>query len=70
MTYDEAMAQVREGRRARCPRMTRGWYVYCWPGVEALYVHNPYHGDGPSGRDHQFEPASEEYHRDTKWTVE
>lgn len=54
MTYEAVLVEVAHGRRARHPEMSRGWYVYKFGGT--LYAHNPFHGDGPSGRDHVFRP--------------
>jgi hypothetical protein len=67
LSFNEAMeAATEEGARVSSASMSKGWYVYVAGGQ--FYSHNPYHGPGPSMRDHVF-TASEDDMRATWWKV-
>jgi hypothetical protein len=67
MTYNEAMDAARErDANVSSASMSRGWYVYYAGG--GFWAHNPYHGEGRSGRDHQF-IGNERDMRATWWVV-
>lgn len=63
MTFEDAMALIDAGKFAAPRNMGRGWYVYAAGGER--WAHNPYHGAGPSGRDHAFRATDAD--RAAKW---
>lgn len=58
LAFEEASVMLAAGRYVQPATFAKGWFV--WESKGQRYVHNPFHGEGPSGRDHQFTASDEE----------